>query len=88
MLIAKNQTSLTQKIKTNTLQESTSELKSVPLSASKFQESLSYLSHLHQEGQLSDRAYDLLSRYICSVFIEQRVETKVFEVLQKRLFQF
>lgn len=49
---------------------------------------LSYISHLHTSGDISDKAREALVRYACSIFIENEVEERVQEAIESKLLLF
>ncbi|MBD1920521.1 hypothetical protein H6F77_05390 [Microcoleus sp. FACHB-831] len=50
--------------------------------------SLSYFSYLHAKGEISDKTFEYLVRYACSIFIENEVEERVQDALERKLMQF
>lgn len=49
---------------------------------------LSSFSYLNATGEISDRAFDALVKYACSIFIENEVEFMVQDALERKLMQF
>ncbi|MFQ4142805.1 hypothetical protein [Chlorogloeopsis sp. ULAP02] len=58
------------------------------LNVEKLKGVLSYFSYLHNNGEISDRAFETLVRYACSIFIENEVEAKIKGTLERKLMQF
>ncbi|MDF5707383.1 MAG: hypothetical protein PUP90_06795 [Nostoc sp. S4] len=67
------------------------ELTNADLSASnlvKFKSLLSFFSYLNMNGEISDRAFEALVRYACSIFIENEVEARVKDALEQKFINF
>jgi hypothetical protein len=58
------------------------------LNLEKLEGSLSYFSYLYANGEISDKAYKVLVRHACSIFIENEVEERIQEALERKLMQF
>ncbi|MBD6618602.1 hypothetical protein FNW02_22930 [Komarekiella sp. 'clone 1'] len=58
------------------------------LNVEKLKGVLSYFSYLHANGEISDKAFENLVCYACSIFIENEVEEIVQETLERKLVQF
>lgn len=48
---------------------------------------ISFFSYLNTKGEISDRAFKALVRYACSIFIDNEVELRVEELLDKKILQ-
>ena len=49
---------------------------------------ISYFSYLNAKGEISEQAFKALVRYACSIFIENELESRVEEVLEKKSIRF
>jgi len=49
---------------------------------------LSYFSHLNATGEISDKSYEALVRYACTIFIETGIEEIVQNTLEQKLEKF
>ncbi|MGI2902036.1 MULTISPECIES: hypothetical protein [Tolypothrichaceae] len=58
------------------------------LNVEKLKGVLSYFSYLRANGEISDKAFESLVHYACSIFIENEVEEIVQETLERKLMQF
>ncbi|RUR77142.1 hypothetical protein ACF3DV_02530 [Chlorogloeopsis fritschii PCC 9212] len=58
------------------------------LNVEKLKEVLSYFSYLHNNREINDQAFESLVRYACSIFIEQELEVRIQETLERKLMQF
>ncbi|MBH8573270.1 hypothetical protein I8752_09615 [Nostocaceae cyanobacterium CENA369] len=58
------------------------------LNVEKLKGALSYFSHLHTTGEISDKAFETLVNHACSIFIENEVEFRVNEVIERKVIQF
>ncbi|MEM6401632.1 MAG: hypothetical protein AAF757_15580 [Cyanobacteria bacterium P01_D01_bin.116] len=58
------------------------------LNVEKLKGVLSYFSYLHANGEISDKAFEALVSYACSIFIENQVEHIVQETLERKLMTF
>lgn len=58
------------------------------LNVEKLKSVLSYFSYLQSTGEISDKAFETLVSYACSIFIENEVEAKVQQVLDRKFMQF
>ncbi|MBD2776297.1 hypothetical protein [Iningainema tapete] len=78
------------KISNLALKESTALKKAnfTSLNVKKLKAVLSYFSYLRNNGEISDKAFENLVRYACSIFIENEVEEIVQEALELKLAQF
>lgn len=47
---------------------------------------LTHLSHLHSEGEISDKAFETLTQYAFSMFVEDLVQQKI-NVLESKLLK-
>ncbi len=54
----------------------------------RLQSQLSFFSHLNINGEISDRAFEALVRYACSIFIENEVEGRVQNALEQKFINF
>lgn len=67
------------------------ELTNVDFSASnlvRLKSLLSFFSYLNMNGEISDRAFEALVRYACSIFIENEVEARVQNALEQKFINF
>ncbi|ARV60812.1 hypothetical protein BZZ01_21280 [Nostocales cyanobacterium HT-58-2] len=58
------------------------------LNVEKLKSVLSYFSYLHSNGEISDKAFEALVRYACSIFLENEVEVIIQETLERKFMQF
>ncbi len=58
------------------------------LNVEKLKSVLSYFSYLRANGEISDKAFESLVHYACSIFIENEVEEIIQETLDRKLTQF
>ena len=58
------------------------------LNLEKLKGSLSYFSYLYANGEISDKAFEALVRHACSIFIENEVEERLREALERKLSLF
>ncbi len=58
------------------------------LNVEKLKGVLSYFSYLHTNGEISDKAFETLVSYACSIFIENEVEIVVQDTLERKFIQF
>ncbi|BAY83113.1 hypothetical protein NIES267_25990 [Calothrix parasitica NIES-267] len=58
------------------------------LNVKKLKAAISYFSYLNANGEISDKAFDALVRYACSIFIENEVEILVQETLEEKFIKF
>lgn len=58
------------------------------LNVEKLKGVISYFSYLNVNGEISDKAFDALVRYACSIFIENEVEILVQETLEEKFMTF
>ena len=49
---------------------------------------ISYFSYLNAKGEISEQAFKELVSYACSIFIENELESRVEEVLEKKSIRF
>lgn len=55
------------------------------LNLERFKAALSYFSHLNATGEISDKSYEALVRYACSIFLETGIEEIVQNTLEQKL---
>ncbi|WP_026735659.1 hypothetical protein [Fischerella sp. PCC 9605] len=58
------------------------------LNVEKLKGVLSYFSYLHKSGEISDKAFEALVRYACSIFIENEVELRIQDALEEKILKF
>lgn len=58
------------------------------INVEKLKVAISYFSYLNANGEISDKAFDALVRYACSIFIENEVEILVQETLEEKFRKF
>lgn len=58
------------------------------LNLEKLKGSLSYFSYLYANGEISGQAFEALVRDACSIFIENEVEERLQEALERKLLHF
>ncbi|MEH2320545.1 MAG: hypothetical protein V7K24_26360 [Nostoc sp.] len=49
---------------------------------------LSFFSYLNMNGEISDKAFEALVRYACSIFIENEVEARVKDAFEQKIINF
>ncbi len=49
---------------------------------------LSYLSELKLKGEISDKGFETLVKYACSLFLANEVEAKIESALERKLIKF
>lgn len=49
---------------------------------------LSFFSYLNMNGEISDKAFEALVRYACSIFIENEIEARVKDAFEQKLKNF
>ncbi|OUL23290.1 hypothetical protein BV378_21640 [Nostoc sp. RF31YmG] len=49
---------------------------------------VSYFSYLNKNGEISDRAFEALVHYACSIFIENELEARVQTVVEQKIIDF
>ncbi|MBD2195349.1 MULTISPECIES: hypothetical protein [Calothrix] len=49
---------------------------------------LSYFSYLNKNGEISDKAFEALVHYTCSIFIEYEVEARVKGAFEQKIIDF
>jgi len=57
----------------------------VGLDVNRLRQTIAYLSYLYAEGEISDRAFEVLVNYACSMFIDQEVERRIQNLLAEKL---
>lgn len=57
----------------------------IGLDVNRLRQTITYLSYLYSEGEISDRAFEVLVNYACSMFIDQEVERRIQHLLAEKL---